>query len=68
MDVSSYNAGAIDQYTDFAQTSEYAKEAVKWAVGTGIFSGEGTDSLDCTGNALRKVVAKTFMNLMLCTE
>ncbi len=47
-------AADFENFTDAAQVSDYAKEAMKWAVGTGIITGKDNGTrLDPQGNASR---------------
>ena len=50
-------ATALDVYVDGKDVSEYAVEAMKWSVATGLFSGKGNQILDPKGNAPRAEVA-----------
>ena len=52
----------LDQFADVANVSEFAKEAMKWAVGTGIIKGKGDGiKIDPQGNASRAECATIIM-------
>ena len=55
----------LSTFTDGNKVSNFAKEAMEWAVGTGIISGknEGT-VLDPQGNATRAECATIIMRFM----
>lgn len=46
-------SGSLEQFTDAAQVSDYATDAVGWAVGNGIIAGMSTTVLAPRGNATR---------------
>ena len=53
------------QFTDAGSVSEFAKEAMKWAVGSGIISGkDGGTRLDPQGNASRAECATIITRFM----
>ncbi len=61
-------SGSIDSFSDGAKVSNWAKDAVKWAVGSGLLNGTGGGSLDPAGNATRAQVAaisERLVGLML---
>ncbi len=53
--------GTLDGFIDSSQASDYAVEALKWAVENGILSGKGNGILDPRGNATRAEVASMLM-------
>ncbi len=50
-------SGDLSVFTDADQTHSWAKEAMQWAVGEGIISGKGNDTLDPRGTATRAEAA-----------
>ena len=52
---------AIREYADFEQISDYAVEAMTWAVNTGLISGTSTTTLSPQGPATRAQVATILM-------
>lgn len=56
--------GEIGTFTDAAQISTWAADAMRWAVGEGILSGVGGDRLDPNGQATRAQAAKMLMNYL----
>lgn len=50
------NSGGFEDYTDSAEISEYAINAMKWAVGSGLISGDG-GKLNAKGKATRAQAA-----------
>lgn len=59
-------AGDLSVFSDAGDISEWAKEAISWAVGVGLLSGKGNGILDPTGTATRAEVAQMLMNY--CTK
>ena len=53
--------GDLTAFTDGEETSDWAKEAVEWAVGAKLISGKGNGQLDPTGTAIRAEVAQILM-------
>lgn len=49
--------GSVAQFTDGGSVSDYATEAMSWAVGSGLISGMGDSILDPGGSATRAQVA-----------
>lgn len=49
--------GSIEAFADKDKVSDWAKDAMKWAVGKGIITGKIDNKLDPTGNATRAEVA-----------
>ncbi len=49
-------------FTDAYQASDYAQDALRWAVEKGIISGKGNGILDPTGKATRAEAAKMLKN------
>ena len=54
--------GNLSSFTDGSQTSAWAREAMQWAVGTGLINGKGNATLDPLGTAQRSEVAQILMN------
>ena len=54
--------GDVSAFTDAAEISGWAQDAVSWAVGEKILSGKGNGILDPAGTATRAEVAQIFMN------
>ena len=55
----------ISKYTDAGNVNEFAKEAMSWAVGTGIITGKYNETqLDPQGNASRAECATIIMRFM----
>ena len=52
----------LTEFNDKDKTSDWAKEAMKWAVGVGLIGGKGNNILDPKGAASRAEVAQIFMN------
>jgi len=50
-------AGDLDRFGDVAAVSEYAREAIAWAVGAGLVGGDENGLLDPQGTASRAQVA-----------
>jgi hypothetical protein len=61
MDVSA--KGDLSSFTDSNKTASWAKEALEWAVGSGIITGKDNGILDPTGTATRAEVATMLMRL-----
>lgn len=57
-------AGDLYAFTDGAETSDYAKDAMTWGLGAGLLQGRGNGILDPRGNASRAEVAQIFMNFV----
>jgi len=55
--------GSLDDYSDAANVSKWAKEAVSWAVGTGIVTGSDTGLLNPQKTARRAEVATMLQRL-----
>ncbi|MCI8538899.1 MAG: S-layer homology domain-containing protein [Oscillospiraceae bacterium] len=53
--------GSLAQFTDGASVSDYAVEAMSWAVGSGLISGMGDNILAPGGSATRAQVAAILM-------
>ena len=50
--------GSLDGFTDAASTSDYAVDALRWAVGEGLLTGKDGGRLDPTGTASRAELAQ----------
>ena len=57
-------SGDLTAFTDGAEASGWAAEALAWAVERGILSGKGNGVLDPTGTATRAETAQMLMNAM----
>lgn len=55
---------AVREYADFKQISDYAVEAMTWAVNTGLISGTSTTTLSPQGLATRAQVATILMRFI----
>lgn len=55
--VSTPATGSLERFTDGAQVSSWAQDAMRWAVGAGLIQGRDTGALDPTGTASRAEVA-----------
>ena len=56
--------GSLAGYTDSASISDWATEAMEWAVGQGIFKGNGAGALNPEGKATRAEIAQVLMNYL----
>ena len=54
-------SGNLERFPDAGKVSDWAREAMSWAVGEGIISGVGGVTLDPAGNATRAQVATIIM-------
>ena len=54
-------AGSLDSFADRASVSDYAAQALRWAVGEGLLSGKGAGLLYPTGTATRAEAAQILM-------
>ena len=52
---------ALEKFADGKATSDYAKNAISWAVGNGLLAGKGDSVLDPTGEATRAEAAAILM-------
>src|SRR5699024_12740365 len=50
--------GSLDGFTDAASTSDYAVDALRWAVGEGLLTGKDGGRLDPAGTASRAELAQ----------
>lgn len=57
-------SGDLSKFVDRNKTTEYAVNAIKWAVGSGIINGKGGSILDPTGNSTRAEVATMLMKFL----
>lgn len=55
---------ALTDFDDGADTSDWAQEAMQWAVGAGLIQGYGEGSLNPKGDATRAEVAQILMKLV----
>lgn len=56
--------GDLSAFQDGSSTSEWAEEALVWAVGYGVMAGKGGGTLDPIGTATRAEVAQMLMNYL----
>ena len=56
--------GSLDAYTDGANVSTWAAAAMEWAVGEGIFQGDGNRALNPGGSATRAQIAQVIFNYL----
>lgn len=54
--------GTVDDFADAAQISDWAQQALCWAVDEGVMGGKGNNRLDPAGTATRAEVAQMLMN------
>ena len=60
--------GDLTAFADGASVSEWAADAMSWAVGEGILTGKGGGTLDPQGTATRAEVATMLMRFCAMTE
>ncbi len=60
----SVTQGNINVFSDYAKVSNYAKDAMKWAVGTGIIKGNADGTLNPLGQATRAEFATMIMRFL----
>ena len=53
---------AVREFADYEQISDWAGEAMAWAVNAKVLSGKGNHTLDPKGTASRAEVAQVLMN------
>ncbi len=58
------NDTALDNFDDKGKVSNYAKDAMKWAVTQGVISGKGNGKVDPIGTATRAECATMIMKLI----
>ena len=56
--------GELSSFADGGDTSDWAEDAMAWAVGAGLFRGDETGALDPGGTATRAQVAAIFERLV----
>lgn len=56
--------GSLAAFTDGATASDWAVNALVWAVDNGVMAGKGNGTLDPKGTATRAEVAQMFMNFL----
>lgn len=62
--VSQYDESVLDRFADNAEISGWAREAMVWAVGEGIFTGDNMGNLCPTAAATRAQLAQIIMNIL----
>lgn len=55
-------------FTDAGEVSDYAKQALSWAVEAGVLNGKGNGVLDPKGQATRAQVAQMLLNYMAAVQ
>lgn len=60
--------GTLSGYPDAGKVSDWASDAMRWAVGGGIITGTGAGALNPVGNASRAEVATMLMRLVRLLE
>ena len=58
------NTADLSVFTDAASISEYAEDAMRFAVGNGIMNGNGDGTINPTGTATRAEAAQMLMNFL----
>ncbi len=56
--------GNLAKFTDQSQIADWAKENVAWAIGYGLLTGKGNNTLDPQGNATRAEVAAMLQRFL----
>jgi hypothetical protein len=56
--------GDVSRFADADEVSAYAKDAVAWAIGTGLMQGRGADSIAARGTATRAEVATVLQRFI----
>ncbi len=64
LDMDTKATGSLDKFSDGGQTSGWAKDAMSWAVGSGLLSGKGGGTLDPSGSATRAEVAAIMQRMV----
>lgn len=59
--------GSLDKFSDSAAISSYAVDAMGWAVGSGLLSGDNNGKLNPSGNATRAEVATILERFITST-
>ena len=54
--------GDLSAFTDGADVSEWAKDALSWCVGVKLINGRDHGTVDALGTATRAEIAQIFMN------
>lgn len=54
----------LDEYSDSDKVSDYAQEAVSWAVGNGYITGKGNGVLDPKGTATRAEMSSIIVRFL----
>lgn len=62
-EVTEYDESVLDSFADGAEVSGWAREAMSWAVGEGIFSGDSEENLNPGAMATRAQLAQILMNI-----
>ncbi len=64
-EISNNAAEKAAAYPDFASVTDYAEEAIIWALDKGVISGKGGTHIAPAGNALRCEIAQIMYNIFL---
>ena len=67
-ELSQGEAGDLTAFADGASVSDWAVDAMAWAVGQGILTGKSGNTLDPQGTATRAEVATILMRFCSMTE
>ncbi|MBQ8390835.1 MAG: S-layer homology domain-containing protein, partial [Oscillibacter sp.] len=68
LEMSTHHKGDLSRFHDHHETSDWAKEAKEWAIGAGLITGKGNNTLDPSGDATRAEVAtilERFVTLLV---
>ncbi|MDD6189181.1 MAG: bacterial Ig-like domain-containing protein [Clostridiales bacterium] len=57
-------SGSLSRFSDGIEVSDYAKEAMEWAVGVGLLDGKENDVLDPKGSAARAEAAAVMQRMI----
>ena len=57
-------SGSLSGFADGARTSDWAKDAMSWAIGNGLITGKGSSTLDPAGSATRAEVAAILQRMV----
>ncbi len=63
-EVTDYDDEILDSFADIADVSGWAREAMAWAVGEGIFTGDSAGKLNPRAAATRAELAQILMNIL----
>ena len=63
-DVTEYDESVLDGFADSGEVSGWAREAMSWAVGEGIFSGDNEGNLNPKVTTSRAQLAQILKNIL----